>query len=256
MSEHGGNPQEYALVVDGIEKRWGTLQTLFGVSLKVKPGEKRALIGPNGAGKTSLFNIIGGQWEASAGDVHLFGRRATKLAPHRRAALGISRTFQITNLFQELTVEDNIKLAIQGLQRRKLNPLTPRSLDKDLTAAAEDVLERGFMVERRGELVKNLSYGQQRILEVLVAMAAKPKLLLLDEPTAGLSPHETERMISRLQDLGEGLTVVVIEHDMDVCFRLVDTITVLHYGNVLADGTKDEVRENPAVQEIYLGGVE
>jgi len=252
MPEPGSNA-DYALVVDGIVKRFGTLQTLSGVSLRVRPGEKRALIGPNGAGKTSLFNIIGGQWDASGGQVHLFGRRIDKLHPHRRAALGISRTFQITNLFLDLTVEDNIVLALQGLRRGKLNLVKPRALNRPVREDAAEILERGFMLPRRGELVKNLSYGQQRILEVLVAIAAGPKVLLLDEPTAGLSPHETERMITRLQQLGEGLTVVVIEHDMDVCFRLVDSITVLHHGTVLADGTKEEVRENPAVQEIYLG---
>jgi branched-chain amino acid transport system ATP-binding protein len=253
MSENGRNPAEYALAVDGIRKRFGTLETLRGVDLAVKAGEKRALIGPNGAGKTSLFNIIGGQWRASDGHVHVFGRKVDRYSPHRRASLGIARTFQITNLFKDLTVEDNVKLAILGLRRSKLNPVKPRALDKDLTEEAADVLERGFMLPRRGELVKNLSYGQQRILEVLVALAAKPKVLLLDEPTAGLSPHETERMVTRIQALGEGLTLVVIEHDMDVCFQIVDTITVLHHGTVIADGTKEVVREDPAVQEIYLG---
>jgi branched-chain amino acid transport system ATP-binding protein len=253
MSENGRPPTEHALAVDGISKRFGTLETLRGISLSISPGEKRALIGPNGAGKTSLFNIIGGQWRASAGHVYLFGRKVDRYSPHRRAAFGIGRTFQITNLFQDLTVEDNIKLALLGLRRSKLNPITPRVLDRGLTAEAEEVLERGFMLPRRGELVKNLSYGQQRILEVLVALAVRPKVLLLDEPTAGLSPHETERMVTRIQALGEGLTLVVIEHDMDVCFQIVDTITVLHHGTVLADGTKEEVRENPAVQEIYLG---
>lgn len=253
MSEGGAGASEYALAVEGIEKRFGTLETLRGVSLRVRPGEKRALIGPNGAGKTSLFNIIGGQWPASAGHVYVFGRKVDRYPPHRRASLGVARTFQITNLFLDLTVEDNIKLALQGLRRGKLNPIKPRALDRALTEQAVDFLQRGFMLPRRGELVKNLSYGQQRVLEVLVAMAAQPRVLLLDEPTAGLSPHETERMITRLQALGEGLTMVVIEHDMDVCFRLVDTITVLHHGTVLADGTKDEVRQNPAVQEIYLG---
>jgi branched-chain amino acid transport system ATP-binding protein len=252
MSENGSR-DDYALVLDGIVKRFGTLQTLGGVSLRVRPGEKRALIGPNGAGKTTLFNIIGGQWRASAGDVHLFGRRIDRLQPHRRAALGISRTFQITNLFLDLTVDDNVMLALQGLRRGKLNVLKPRALNRPLREEAAEILERGFMLPRRGELVKNLSYGQQRILEVLVALASGPRVLLLDEPTAGLSPHETERMITRLQQLSEGLTIIVIEHDMDVCFRLVDSITVLHHGMVIADGSKDEVREDPAVQEIYLG---
>jgi len=245
----------YVLRVEGADKRFGTLKTLNGVNLTVEPGEKRALIGPNGAGKTSLFNIIGGQWSASAGHVHLFGRKVNRMSPNRRAALGISRTFQITNLFFDLTVEQNVLLALQGLGRGKLNALKPRSWNRALLDEARDVLERGHMAERRSELVKNLSYGQQRVLEVLVALAPKPKLLLLDEPTAGLSPHETERMITRLGELGQGLTVIVIEHDMDVCFRLVDTITVLHHGTVIADGTKEEVRENPAVQEIYLGAV-
>jgi branched-chain amino acid transport system ATP-binding protein len=246
----------HALAVQGIDKRFGTLQTLHEVSFSVEPGEKRALIGPNGAGKTSLFNIIGGQWRATGGHVRLFGRRIDRYNPHRRARLGISRTFQITNLFLELSVEENLLLALQGLRRGKLNVVVPRTFDRAAQDEAREMLERARLADRRTELVKNLSYGQQRLLEVLVALAARPKVLLLDEPTAGLSPTETETMISRLQELGEGLTMVVIEHDMDVCFRLVDSITVLHHGTVIADGTKDEVRKDRAVQEIYLGALQ
>ena len=246
----------HALAVDGVNKFFGTLQTLNDVSFTVQPGEKRALIGPNGAGKTSLFNIVGGQWRASSGHVRLFGRKVDRYSPHRRARLGIARTFQITNLFLELTVEENLLLAAQGLRKGKLNVITPRGLDRSARDEVAEMLERAGMADRSGELVKNLPYGQQRLLEVLVALASRPRILLLDEPTAGLSPVETESMISRLQELGEGLTMVVIEHDMDVCFRLVDSITVLHYGTVIADGTKDEVRADPSVQEIYLGALQ
>ena len=246
----------HALAVDGVNKFFGTLQTLNDVSFTVQPGEKRALIGPNGAGKTSLFNIVGGQWRASSGHVRLFGRKVDRYSPHRRARLGIARTFQITNLFLELTVEENLLLAAQGLRKGKLNVITPRGLNRSARDEVAEMLERAGMADRSGELVKNLPYGQQRLLEVLVALASRPRILLLDEPTAGLSPVETESMISRLQELGEGLTMVVIEHDMDVCFRLVDSITVLHYGTVIADGTKDEVRADPSVQEIYLGALQ
>jgi branched-chain amino acid transport system ATP-binding protein len=247
---------ESALVVDAINKRFGTLQTLHDVSFSVQQGEKRALIGPNGAGKTSLFNIIGGQWRATSGHVSLFGRRVDRYSPHRRARLGISRTFQITNLFLELSVEENLMLAIQGLRRGKLNFVKPRTWNRVVRQEAAEMLEKAGLEDRRVELVNNLAYGQQRLLEALVALAAKPKILLLDEPTAGLSMHETERMIERLRELGEGLTMVVIEHDMEVCFRLVDTITVLNHGNVMADGTKEEVHADPAVQEIYLGALQ
>ena len=246
----------HALAVDGVNKFFGTLQTLNDVSFTVQPGEKRALIGPNGAGKTSLFNIVGGQWRASSGHVRLFGRKVDRYSPHRRARLGIARTFQITNLFLELTVEENLLLAAQGLRKGKLNVITPRGLNRSARDEVAEMLERASMADGSGELVKNLPYGQQRLLEVLVALASRPRILLLDEPTAGLSPVETESMISRLQELGEGLTMVVIEHDMEVCFRLVDSITVLHYGTVIADGTKDEVRADPSVQEIYLGALQ
>ena len=246
----------YALQVDAVTKRFGTLQTLTDVGFAVSPGEKRALIGPNGAGKTSLFNIIGGQWKATAGHVRLFGRKVDQYSPHRRARLGIARTFQITNLFFELTVEENLMLALQGLGAGKLNMLRPRAWNRPVRDEALEMLETAGMLERAEVLVKNLAYGQQRLLEALVALASKPKILLLDEPTAGLSMAETELMISRLQELGEGLTMVVIEHDMDVCFRLVDTITVLHHGEVIADGTKDDVRADPDVQAIYLGALQ
>jgi branched-chain amino acid transport system ATP-binding protein len=246
----------HALAVEGVNKSFGELQTLRDVSFAVEAGEKRALIGPNGAGKTSLFNIIGGQWRPSSGRVRLFGRKVDRHPPHRRARLGISRTFQITNLFFELTVEENLLLAVQGLRRGKLNLVTPRALNRAVRDEVAEMLARARMSERSAELVKNLAYGEQRLLEVLVALASRPRILLLDEPTAGLSPVETESMITRLQELGEGLTMIVIEHDMDVCFRLVDSITVLHHGTVIADGTKDEVRNDASVQEIYLGALQ
>jgi branched-chain amino acid transport system ATP-binding protein len=246
----------HALAVEGVNKSFGELQTLRDVSFAVEAGEKRALIGPNGAGKTSLFNIIGGQWRPSSGRVRLVGRKVDRHPPHRRARLGISRTFQITNLFFELTVEENLLLAVQGLRRGKLNLVTPRALNRAVRDEVAEMLARARMSERSAELVKNLAYGEQRLLEVLVALASRPRILLLDEPTAGLSPVETESMITRLQELGEGLTMIVIEHDMDVCFRLVDSITVLHHGTVIADGTKDEVRNDASVQEIYLGALQ
>jgi branched-chain amino acid transport system ATP-binding protein len=244
------------LEVEGLCVNYGHIEAIRDVSFAVEAGEKRALIGPNGAGKTSLFNIIGGQWRPSSGRVRLFGRKVDRHPPHRRARLGISRTFQITNLFFELTVEENLLLAVQGLRRGKLNLVTPRALNRAVRDEVAEMLARARMSERSAELVKNLAYGEQRLLEVLVALASRPRILLLDEPTAGLSPVETESMITRLQELGEGLTMIVIEHDMDVCFRLVDSITVLHHGTVIADGTKDEVRNDASVQEIYLGALQ
>jgi branched-chain amino acid transport system ATP-binding protein len=242
-----------ALSLANVSKAFGGLRAVDGVSLEVKPGERRAIIGPNGAGKTTLFSLISGEQPVTGGRIALFGRDVTRLAPHRRAALGLSRTYQITNLFPRLTVLENCVLAVQALKPVKLH--LHRSLDRypELFSQARAVLDSVGLGAQQQEAVRNLSHGEQRQLEIALALAGAPRLLLLDEPTAGLSPAESQMMTALLGGLDPAITLLVIEHDMDVAFTLTDRITVLHYGRVVADGHASEVKADPLVQEIYLG---
>jgi branched-chain amino acid transport system ATP-binding protein len=242
-----------ALSLSDLSKIFGGLRAVDRVALSVNPGERRALIGPNGAGKTTLFNLISGDLQPTGGRITLFGRDVTTLPPNRRAALGVARTYQITNLFPSLTVLENLLLAVQALQRTKLMLLRPISAYPELYARARDMLDAVGLGSKEGEVVKNLSHGEQRQMEIAMALAGRPRLLLLDEPAAGLSPAESRMMIALLKRLDAGITLIVIEHDMDVAFALTDRVTVLHNGCVIADGTGDEVRANPLVREIYLG---
>ena len=242
-----------ALSLTDVSKAFGGLKAVDGVALSVEPGERRALIGPNGAGKTTLFNLISGELPPSEGRIALFGRDVTALPPHRRAALGLARTYQITNLFPSLTVLENLLLAVQGLERTKLAFLRPVASYRHLFERARAVLDSVGLGGKEGDVVKNLSHGEQRQMEVAMALASRPRLLLLDEPTAGLSPAESLTMTALLKTLDAGITLLVIEHDMDVAFALTDRVTVLHNGRVVADGSREEVRASPLVKEIYLG---
>lgn len=244
---------EAALNLQGLCKAFGGLRAVENVALAVTPGERRALIGPNGAGKTTLFNLISGDLPPTAGRINLFGRDVTHLPPHRRAALGLARTYQITNLFPSLTVLENLLLAVQALERTKLVLLKPVTSYAHLYARARATLESVGLGDKEAEFVKNLSHGEQRQMEIAMALAARPRLLLLDEPTAGLSPAESRMMTDLLTRLNSRITLIVIEHDMDVAFALTDRVTVLHNGSVVADGTGDEVKTSPLVREIYLG---
>ncbi len=242
-----------ALGLADVSKAFGGLKAVDGVALSVQGGERRALIGPNGAGKTTLFNLISGELVPSSGRISLFGSDVTGLPPHRRAALGLARTYQITNLFPSLTVLENLLLAVQALERTKLVLVRPLTSYPQLYERARAVLESVGLQGKERELVKNLSHGEQRQMEVAMALASRPRLLLLDEPTAGLSPAESLMMTDLLKKLDAGITLLVIEHDMDVAFALTDRVTVLHNGRVVADGSRDEVKANPLVREIYLG---
>ncbi len=242
-----------ALRLERLSKGFGGLMAVDGVALSVQTGERRALIGPNGAGKTTVFNLISGELPPSGGRITLFGRDVTGLPPHRRAALGLARTYQITNLFQKLTVLENLLLAVQGLERTKLVLHRSVTSYRHLHVRAEAVLESVGLADKGKEVVKNLSHGEQRQMEVAMALASRPRLLLLDEPTAGLSPAESLMMTAMLEKLDSEITLLIIEHDMDVAFALTDRVTVLHNGKVVADGSRDEVKANPLVGEIYLG---
>ena len=223
------------------------------VALAVRAGERRALIGPNGAGKTTLFNLISGELPASSGTITLFGRDVTRAAAHRRAALGLARTFQITNVFSSLTVLENCLLAVQALSPVKLAMHRPLGRYADLHARARTTLEAVGLADLAGATVQHLSHGEQRQLEIALALATRPRVLLLDEPTAGLSPAESQLMAALLRRLDPAMTLLIIEHDMDIALEIAERVTVLHYGRVVADGRRDEVKGDPLVREIYLG---
>ena len=242
-----------ALVLENISRHFGGLKAVDNVSLTVATGARHALIGPNGAGKTTLFNLISGELTPTTGRIALFGTDATRLAPHKRAALGLARTFQITKLFPQLTVLENVLLACEALDRRKLSMLRALTTYADLKQRGDELIERFGLSALSGETAANLSYGDQRKLEVALSMAGCPRLLLLDEPMAGLSAGESRTMQRLLEQLDPGIAVLLIEHDMDVAFTFAQRVTVLHPGRVLTDGHRDEVSANPDVQQIYLG---
>jgi branched-chain amino acid transport system ATP-binding protein len=245
-------------MLEGMSKSFGGLMAVNSVSLCLEHGARRALIGPNGAGKTTLFNLISGALNPTAGRIVYCGEDITHLRSYRRAALGIARTFQITNLFPKLTVLENILLACQALERTKFVMFRPLSSYRRLMDRAVELLKQFELWEKQNELIKNLSHGDQREIEVALALAGQPRLLLLDEPTAGLSPAETHDLTLLLKKLDPAITILLIEHDMDVAFEFAESITVLYQGKMLAEGNKEEVRSNPMVQQIYLGaeGVE
>jgi branched-chain amino acid transport system ATP-binding protein len=241
------------LVLDNVSRAFGGLKAVDGVSLTVRAGERRAVIGRNGAGKTTLFNLISGEFRVSAGAIRLCGSDVTALAPYQRAARGIARTFQITRLFANLTVLENVLLACEALDRRKFTMHRPLASFADLGQRAQNLLNDFGLGPRRSELARNLSYGDQRMLEVALSMAGRPRLLLLDEPMAGLSSDERAAMLQLLDRLDPAIAVLLIEHDMDVAFGFADTVTVLDQGSVLFEGHRDEVSANASVQHIYLG---
>jgi len=244
---------EACLVLDRVSRSFGGLQAVKRVNLRVRAGERRAIIGPNGAGKTTLFNLISGELPLSGGRLWLFGTDISRLSPHRRAARGLARTFQITNLFPRLSVLENIILAAQALERTKFAMLRPIGAYRHLYGRARRVLEAFGMWDRRDEEIRNLSHGEQRQVEVALALTGEPRVLLLDEPTAGLAPGESRAMAALLRRLDPAITMLIIEHDMDIAFDLAERITVLHLGEIVAEGTTEEIRASRTVQEIYLG---
>ncbi len=241
------------LALKGITKRFGGVIAASGVNLAVAPGERRIIIGPNGAGKTTLFNLISGAFPPSSGEIHLFGEDVTRLPAHARVQRGLGRTYQIITLFAKLTVLDNVLLALLGRHRARFVALRPLRAYGALYDEALERLRSVDLLERRADPARLLSNGEQRRLEILLALAQRPRLLLLDEPMAGLSPGERQAVLALLGQIGQQIPLVMIEHDMDLALDLADRVTVLHYGEVIAEGTPAEIRANPMVQEIYLG---
>jgi branched-chain amino acid transport system ATP-binding protein len=241
------------LVLDHVSREFGGLKAVDDVSLTVLAGERHALIGPNGAGKTTLFNLISGELPVSRGTVTLFGTEITGLAPHQRAARGMARTFQITRIFRDLTVLENLLLAAEALDSRRFTMLRPLSTCADLVEKARTILHEFELSPLQHERARHLSYGDQRKVEVALSMAGKPRLLLLDEPMAGLSASESRSMQGLLKKLDPATAVLLIEHDMDIAFGFADKVTVLAQGRVLTEGPSRDVGANPIVQQIYLG---
>ncbi len=244
------------LHVDGLAKHFGGLTATDHVHLEVVAGEIHALIGPNGAGKTTLIHLISGALAPNAGRIHFDGMDVTHMPMHARVAHGLARSFQITSIFARLSVLDNIALAVQAHAGRSLNFWQPARRDTERYANAAEVVERVGLAPQIHRLAGALSHGAQRQLEVGLALATRPKLLLLDEPMAGMGPDESERMVSLLQSLRGEATILLVEHDMNAVFRLADRITVLVYGRVIACGTPDDIRAHPEVRLAYLGDEE
>jgi branched-chain amino acid transport system ATP-binding protein len=246
----GGTP---ILELRNLCKSFGGLQATRNVSLTIHTGDRKAIIGPNGAGKTTLFNLITGIFPSTAGQVLLFGRDVTTWPSHRRTALGMARTFQITSLFPKLTVLDNVLLAIKGLRPSKFVMWRFLSSYRDVSEKAEQLLAQANFLDRKDTEVRYLSHGEQRQLEIILGLASDPKILLLDEPAAGLSSGESADMAKFLMRLDRNLAILLIEHDMDVVFDVADEISVLHFGEVLETGTPEQIHGSQKVQEIYLG---
>ncbi len=242
-----------ALQLAGLGKSFGGLQALRNIDLELAAGERHAIIGPNGAGKTTLFNIITGLLPASTGRVLLFGEDVTGWSSQRRTALGMARTFQITSLFPKLTVLDNVLLAVNGLRPTKFVIWRFLSSYRAVYDKAHALLDGVGFLDRKDVEVRHLSHGEQRQLEIVLGVASDPKILLLDEPAAGLSTGESQQMARFLGRLDRKLAILLIEHDMDVVFEVADRITVLHFGEVLETGAAADIRGSERVREIYLG---
>jgi branched-chain amino acid transport system ATP-binding protein len=243
------------LAATNLTKRFGSLVAVRDVSLKVEPGELRAIIGPNGAGKTTFFNLISGFLPPTSGRIVFDGEDVTDLRPARRVWRGIARTFQVTEVFPELSVGENLRIPVEVASGFRLRPWLSRADDKKVRSRVDDLLVMGNLADKASRLVGELSHGDQRATEIMMALALKPRLLLLDEPTAGMGDQETyaiTQLIRRLHQVSK-LTIILIEHDMRVVFHLADRITVLDQGCFLAEGTPAEIAANAAVQSAYLG---
>jgi branched-chain amino acid transport system ATP-binding protein len=242
-----------ALVIDKLTKSFGGLHVTRGVSLAVEPGERRLIIGPNGAGKTTLFNLVSGDLKPNGGSVRLFGEDITRLPSRRRAHLGLARTYQIITLFPGDTLLRNVTLALLGLSPLRWNPLVDLDRQHDLRERALTALAQVGLAELADRPLSQTSYGERRRVEIAMALAQTPKVLLLDEPFAGLSADERREVRRLLFSIPRDVTIVMIEHDMDVALDFADRITLLHFGETVVEGTRNEVVNDPRTREVYLG---
>ena len=236
----------------GVGRRFGGLHAVRDVDLEVAPGERRAILGPNGAGKTTLFNVICGDFPATTGSIELFGRDVTSLPARTRARMGLSRTYQQSRLFAGLSVENNIYLAVVGVSGGHLRPVVTKR-DAEYRERARKVAERAAIDHKFSETVGSLSHGEHRQVALAVALAADPKMMMLDEPCSGLSRGERQLLTDLLLALDPSITLLLIEHDMDVALRVAERVTMMHDGRVIVEGTPDEIRANELVHDLYLG---
>ncbi len=237
----------------GVGRRFGGLRAVADVTLAVKPGERRAILGPNGAGKTTLFNVISGEFPPTEGTIELFGRDVTNQPARLRARSGLSRTFQTSRLLLGLSVDDNLYLAVLGAGRGHLLPVRLPRLERRLRERARATAEAIGLADRLGTLVRELSHGERRQLEVGMAQASSPKLMMLDEPAAGLSPAERNKLTNQLMALDPNVTLILIEHDMDVALRIAQWVTMMHDGRIVVEGSPATIRDNKLVHDLYIG---
>jgi len=242
-----------SLRVERLSKNFGGVQALHEVSLSVEAGERRAIIGANGAGKSTLLNLINGEITPTSGRVYILGKDVTRMPVYDRVHLGVGRSCQINSLFLHISVLDNVLLALQATQPFRFQMLRSISKYDHLFANAQELLKARGLWEKRGVPVIDLSYGEQRRIEIVLSLASSPKLLLLDEPTAGLSASETSDIIDLVRSLERDISVLFISHNIDVIFSIAERITMLHYGQVVAEGAPEEIKANPKVKQIYLG---
>jgi branched-chain amino acid transport system ATP-binding protein len=242
-----------ALAIEGLGKRYGGVQAVDGISLRLAPGERMGVIGPNGAGKTTLFKMIAGDVAPTAGSIEMFGRDVTRIDTERRARLGVGRTFQVSNLFREMTVLDNVRVAARGGTAQARVFWRMQGLGDEVSARALEMLDAVDLVDRRDDTVADLSHGEQRQLEIAMALVTDPRILLLDEPAAGLSAVERTTLRELIEALPRTLPILLIEHDMSLALGLTDRVMCMENGRHVVTGTPAEVRDHPTVKEIYLG---
>ncbi|MDI4231816.1 ABC transporter ATP-binding protein [Bradyrhizobium sp. 31Argb] len=242
-----------ALELRGVTRLFGALAALTDVTMTVRPGERRAVLGSNGAGKTTLFNCITGDFLPSSGTIRFFGEDVTRFPPYERIRRGLRRTYQISALFPGLTVQDNVYLACRGVSRGRFSFLRPGANDA-LMHATETLVQAVHLTPVKDQRVAELAHGQQRQLEIALALAGAPRFILFDEPAAGLSPAERLELIEILTSLPAHIGYIIIEHDMDVALRVVESVTMMHNGRVFKEGLPREIESDPEVQELYLGG--
>jgi branched-chain amino acid transport system ATP-binding protein len=242
-----------ALRVEGLSKNFGGIEALKNISFTVGSGEKLAIIGPNGAGKTTLLNVLNGQYSSDSGYIYFMGRDITHLSVYKRAHLGIGRAFQSSTLFPSMSVLNNMLLAIHGNRPSRLHMYRSFHTYDEYVGEAEKHLKSVNLWEKKEQRVNDLSHGEQKRLEIAMSLASEPKLLLLDEPSAGLTAGESAEVATLIHNLGSRITILIVAHDMDLIFGIADSIMVLHYGEVLCRGTPEDVQCNAKVREIYIG---
>ena len=252
MAERSGSGINILELKD-VYKDFDGLEVLFGINLPVREGERHAIIGPNGAGKSTIFNLITGRYPVSRGKIFFKGEDVSGTSPYKLNREGLSRSFQITNIFKTMTVFQNVRNAILSRNKIHFNFLLRLDKMEAINRQTEDVLRQIGLLERKNILAGLLSYGEQRALEIGLTIATEPKLILLDEPTAGMSSEETREAVKLIGKVTEGKTLIIVEHDMEVVFSLADRITVLYYGEVLASGPPEQIRNDQKVKDAYLG---